>query len=261
VQNCSQAEHFLHRAIQSNPRFSSAAYNLALFYQRLNYLHDAEHWYLHAIAHNPHHALSHNNLGVLYMNAGRKSLALHYYKGGLAVDPDNQLIRSNMPAVQHARVLSLSEIQRVYEEPSVCDLAPVCISVQRSHSWGKPLSFPDSSTRSIPQQPQPSASAGGPVNYASSFGSNVNLISTTDDAEIPEHATPVHLRPEDYLQLLERALKDQPSNKHFRKLAMETCETLGRTECAQRHRHLLHTMHSGKSNASPAGVKMKRTLK
>ena len=261
MQNCSRAEHFLHRAIQSNPRFSPAAYNLALFYQRLNFLHDAEHWYLHAIAHNPHHALSHNNLGVLYMNAGRKSLALHYYRGGLAVDPDNQLIRSNMPAVQHARVLSLSEIQRVYEEPSVCDVAPVCISVQRSHSWGKPLSFPDSSTRSIPQQPQPLASAGGPVNYASSFGSNVNLISTTDDAEIPEHATPVQLRPEDYLQLLERALKDQPSNKHFRKLAMETCETLGRTECAQRHRHLLHTMHSGKSNTSPAGVKMKRTLK
>jgi len=30
-----------------------------------------------------------------------------------------------------------------------------------------------------------------------------------------------------YLQLLESALRDQPDNLHFRKLAIETCDNLG----------------------------------
>jgi tetratricopeptide (TPR) repeat protein len=249
---------FLHRAIQSNPRFSSSAYNLALFYQRLNFLNDAEHWYLHAITHNPHHVLSHNNVGVLYMNIGRKALALHYFKAGLAIDPDNQLIRSNIPAVLNARMLPLSEIKRVYEEPSVCNLALVCISAQRSKVWGKLLTPPVSSSPKNPQSHHQLTSTGtAPVNVVSSFGQNVNLVSVIDDSDIPQHATPVQLRPEDYLQLLERALQDQPTNVHFRNLAIETCETLGRADCSQRHRSLLKSMHLNSQNSGKTGSKKK----
>jgi tetratricopeptide (TPR) repeat protein len=260
VQNCSHAELVLHQAIQSNPRFSSAAYNLALFYQRMHFLHDAEHWYLHAIAYNPHHALSFNNLGVLYMNTGRKALALHYFKKGLAVDPDCQLILSNVPIVQDARVLSPSEIERVYEEPNVCNIARVCVSVQRASSWGKPLALPPASAPRVPQQPHPLTAAGnGPVNFASSFSDSVNLISAPHDSDIPDHATPVQLRPEDYVQLLERALKEQPNNMHFRKLAMDTCDSLGRTECVQRHRSFLNSATS--RNPTPGVAAGKKNLK
>jgi tetratricopeptide (TPR) repeat protein len=206
--------------------------------------------------------LSYNNLAVLYMNIGRKSLARHYYKQGLAVDPDSQLILSNIPSVQNARVLSSLEIERVYEEPSICNTALVCISVQRANAWGKLLTLPTAAAPSIPQQSHPLTTAGnGPVNFASSFSNSVNLISAPDDSDIPEHATPVQLRPEDYLQLLERALKDQPNNAHFRKLAMETCDSLGRTDCAQRHRNLLRTMDSRNPAIGQAEGKTKRRIK
>ena len=245
VQNCTEAEYVLHRAIQSNPRFSSSAYNLALFYQRMNFYNDAEHWYLHAIAQNPHHVLSYNNLGVLYMNIGKKSLALHYFKAGLAADPDSQLILSNIPSVSDARVLSVPDIKRVFQEPSVCNVAPVCVSAQRASAWGKPLTAPLARTTTHPRPPHPLASVGnGPANFAQTFSEKVNLISAPDDSDIPEHATPVQLRPDDYLQLLERALRDQPDNLHFRKLAIETCDNLGRAECGQRHRNLLNSFRS-----------------
>jgi tetratricopeptide (TPR) repeat protein len=210
----------------------------------MNLLNDAEHWYLHAIAHNPHHVLSYNNLGVLYMNIGRQSLALHYFKQGLAVDPHSELIQSNIPSVRKARVLVLSEIERVYDEPSACTIAPICLSAQRASTWGKPLTPPPARSPKTAQHPHPLVSAGtGPVNYASSFSDNVRLISTPDESDIPEHATPVQLRPEDYIQLLERALKEQPNNIQFRKLAVETCDSMGRVECGQRHRRLLNAMH------------------
>ena len=225
----------------------------------MNFLNDAEHWYLHAIAHNPHHVLSYNNLGVLYMNVGRKSLALHYYKAGLAVDPNSQLIQSNIPSVRNARVLPLSEIKRVYEEPRVCNKASVCISVQRSNAWGKLLSPPVSTSPKIAHPQHQLAPAGtGPVNFANSFSKNVNLISAPDDSDIPEHATPVQLRPEDYLQLLERALLDQPNNVQFRKLAIETCDSLGRTDCGQRHRSFLNSILHHNPSGGKAGTKTKR---
>jgi tetratricopeptide (TPR) repeat protein len=243
----------LHKAIESNPRFSSSAYNLALFYQRLSFFNDAEHWYLHAIAHNPHHVLSYNNLGVLYMNIGRRSLALHYFKAGLVVDPDNQLIHSNIPSVHGARVLSASDVERVFQEPSVCNVALVCLSVQRASTWGKPLTAPLARASMHPQPSHPLASVGnGPVNFANTFSDKVSLVSAVDDADIPEHATPVQLRPDDYLQLLERALKDQPNNAHFRKLAIETCDSLGHTECGQRHRSMLNSVHSHRNKRASA---------
>jgi tetratricopeptide (TPR) repeat protein len=253
---------YLHRAVQANPRFSSSAYNLALFYQRMNFLNDAEHWYLHAIAHNPHHVLSHNNLGVLYMNIGRKALALHYFRAGLTVDPDNQLIQSNIPSVRKSHVLSLSEIKRVYEEPNVCNIAPLCLSAKRSNTWGNPLTLPvfPSPKSSPPHIPLTSAGT-GPVNFASSIGNNVNLISSTDDSDIPEHATPVQLRPEDYLQLLERALQDQPNNVNFRKLAIETCDSLGRADCGQRHRSLLNSINLDHPTSGNAARRAKKKEK
>ncbi len=224
----------------------------------MKFLNDAEHWYLHAIAQNPHHVLSYNNLGVLYMNIGKKSLALHYFNAGLAVDPDSQLIRSNIPSVSNARVLSVSDVERVFQEPSICNVALVCISAQRANSWGKPLASISTRTSTHPRLLHPLATVGnGPVNFASSFSEKVNLISAHDESDIPEHATPVQLRPDDYLQLLERALRDQPDNMHFRKLAIETCDSLGRAECGHRHRNMLNSIHS---HQGPASGKYKRKL-
>ena len=210
----------------------------------MNLLNDAEHWYLHALAHNPHHVLSYNNLGVLYLNIGRESLALYYFKRGLSVDPHSELIHSNIPSVRKARVLVLSEIERVFDEPSVCNIAPVCLSVQRASTWGKPLTPPPARQPKASRHQFPLVPAGsGPVNYASTFSDNVRIISAPDESDIPEHATPVQLRPEDYILLLERALKEQPNNLQFRKLAIETCDSMGRVECGQRHRRLLNALH------------------
>ena len=72
------AELFLRKAIKLNPNFANAYYNLGSILKDLGKLQDSEKSYRKAIEINPNYAIAHNNLGSILRDLGKlKELVLH----------------------------------------------------------------------------------------------------------------------------------------------------------------------------------------
>jgi uncharacterized protein (TIGR03032 family) len=84
----SQAVEFYRQALQLDPDFLVARYNLGVSYLGLEQWPEANHWLEQVVETDPSHAAAHNNLGLVAFLQGQMQLALEHFRRAIAVAPD-----------------------------------------------------------------------------------------------------------------------------------------------------------------------------
>ena len=75
-----KALEYYKKAIEADPKYHSAYYNMAIVYKRQNKLEDAINWYKKAIEVNPRYSYAYNNLGNIYKTRMNYDEAIKCYK-------------------------------------------------------------------------------------------------------------------------------------------------------------------------------------
>lgn len=84
------------QALQINPNYAPAYYNIGVIFSETNLFEDALLYYSKAIEANKMYVEAYCNMGVIYKNTGRLEEAVAYYEKALALNPNFTIARTNM---------------------------------------------------------------------------------------------------------------------------------------------------------------------
>ena len=84
------------RAVEVDPNYAAAHFNLAYAYERRDRIDDAIAQYKKAIQADPRNVLGQNNLGVLYDKKGLYGEAIAAFEQALRIDPSNATVQGNL---------------------------------------------------------------------------------------------------------------------------------------------------------------------
>ena len=84
------------RAVQSDPQYDDAAYNLGNVYKDLGLFPDAISYYQKTIERNKDYKDAYFNLGVLYRDRGEPKKAIETFNNLIAIDPDREISYENI---------------------------------------------------------------------------------------------------------------------------------------------------------------------
>eukprot|EP00026_Physarum_polycephalum_P002321 Phypoly_transcript_02327.p1 GENE.Phypoly_transcript_02327~~Phypoly_transcript_02327.p1 ORF type:complete len:634 (+),score=66.57 Phypoly_transcript_02327:179-2080(+) len=84
------------QALQINPNYAPAYYNMGVIFSEANHFDDALQYYRKAIEANPMYVEAYCNMGVIYKNTGLLEEAVSYYEKALALNPNFTIARTNM---------------------------------------------------------------------------------------------------------------------------------------------------------------------
>jgi tetratricopeptide (TPR) repeat protein len=108
------AVHSYQAAIERNPEFSQAYFNMALAYSAQALYSEAEQAYRQAIHYNPTDAEPWANLGALYEFHGKEDEALECYRKAVELNPDEGAARRQMGRILFARG-NLEQAREVFQ--------------------------------------------------------------------------------------------------------------------------------------------------
>src|SRR3990172_598578 len=111
---CKEAIEAYKKAIETDPSFFSAYYNLAVIYHQTQQFHYAITCLKKAIELDPGDASAFNNLGVLYFTINVFDEAKKYFKKSLSIEPDYKEAKNNLEKVQ--RKLPMTKAQSFHKQ-------------------------------------------------------------------------------------------------------------------------------------------------
>src|SRR3972149_12014953 len=97
---CKEAIEAYKKAIETDPSFISAYYNLAVIYHQTQQFYYAITSLKNAIELDPGDASAFNNLGVLYFTINEFDEAKKYFEKSLSIEPDYKEAKNNLGKVQ-----------------------------------------------------------------------------------------------------------------------------------------------------------------
>jgi Tfp pilus assembly protein PilF len=93
------------KAVQSDPRYAPARFNLAHAYESLGRVDDAIQEYRGVIALEPKHYFARNNLGVLLDKKGLYDEAVAEFEGALRIEPGNRMALNNLETARKNKAI------------------------------------------------------------------------------------------------------------------------------------------------------------
>jgi len=98
-----KALEYYQKAININPKHTSAHYNIGIIYQNRNEDDKALEYYQKAININPKYVDAYNNIGIIYQNRNEDDKALEYYQKAININPKYALAHNNMAIIYDER--------------------------------------------------------------------------------------------------------------------------------------------------------------
>jgi superkiller protein 3 len=103
------------RAVEVDPTYAAAAFNLAYAYDRGGRIEEALAQYSHALELDPQNVLGQNNLGVLYDKQGRYEEAIAAFEQALRLDPTNATVQGNLATARKNQATLQERERRIAE--------------------------------------------------------------------------------------------------------------------------------------------------
>jgi superkiller protein 3 len=114
----------LRRAVEVDPNYAVAQFNLAYAYERRDRIDEAIAQYRKALEIEPKNLLGHNNLGVLYDKKGLYDEAIAEFEQALRIDPSNATARGNLENAKKSKDIFQEREARIAEARKEVEARP-----------------------------------------------------------------------------------------------------------------------------------------
>ncbi|MBI2471665.1 MAG: tetratricopeptide repeat protein [Planctomycetes bacterium] len=121
------------KAIEADPSFINAYYNLAIIYHRIQHFDNAIINLKKVIELDPNDASAFNNLGVLYFTINVFDEAKKYFEKSLSIEPDYKEARDNLEKVHQK--LQIPETQSFLKQPAESTYTKRCLKIGFVSIW------------------------------------------------------------------------------------------------------------------------------
>jgi len=112
------------RAVQADPDYAAAYFNLAYAYERRDRSDDAIAQYKKALQLDPKNVLGQNNLGVLYDKKGLYDEAIATFEQALRIDPSNSTVQANLASSRKSKATVQERDARIAEARKRVEASP-----------------------------------------------------------------------------------------------------------------------------------------
>lgn len=106
---------YIQKAINNDPQNADYVATKAIFFHKINELHNALETYQQALSINPNHILSHFNLGIIYMKVGKYIEAINEWQAVLKSNPTDSEALFNI-AVALTKINKKNEAVTLFEK-------------------------------------------------------------------------------------------------------------------------------------------------
>ncbi len=112
------------RAVEVDPNYTAAHFNLAYTYERRERIDDAIAQYRKALQLEPGNVLGHNNLGVLLDKKGLYDEAIAAFEQALKIDPSNATVQGNLANSRKNKAIVQEREARIAEARKQVEAQP-----------------------------------------------------------------------------------------------------------------------------------------
>jgi len=112
------------RAVEVDPNYAAAYFNLAYAYERRDRIDDAIAQYKKAIQLEPGNVLGHNNLGVLLDKKGLYDEAIGIFERALKIDPSNATVQGNLANARKNKAIIQEREARIADARKQVEASP-----------------------------------------------------------------------------------------------------------------------------------------